>query len=156
MISNGDYIECFSDLESAYTLSERSKESIEKYVCSLYGKSKLKTVDETRSAIFWENNKIIELCLLPPCFRNFKFHLERSNYVAYIFKHADQLIMDLQSSLLHGWHDGKFQWTDEYFPTDITDALLNAEKSSENDELDDLSGYVDENDDADVCLEDFN
>ena len=64
--------------------------------------------------------------------------------------------MDLQSSSLQGWHDGMVQWTDEYFPTDITDALLNAEKSSENDELDDLSGDVDENDDADVCLEDFN
>ena len=64
--------------------------------------------------------------------------------------------MDLQPSSLHGWQDSKIQWTDEYFPTDISDVLLNAEKSPENDDIDDLSGDVDENDDADVYLEDFN
>ena len=59
------------------------KRSAEAYVCALYGKMKLQSVNEARSAIFWEkynkNKTVIELSLLPPCQANLVFHLQRAN-----------------------------------------------------------------------------
>ena len=101
MCKNKDFIAAFSALGSTYSVEAEATEIIEKYVCDLYGKVKLRKVNEARSLIFWERyNKeknIVELCVLPPCFGNLELHLKRSNYVAYIFRYANRLQLDLES-----------------------------------------------------------
>ena len=74
----------------------------------------------------------------------------RANYVAYIFRHAGQLQMDLESPDGHGWNaDGNVVWGDICYPQEI-DALL-AATDSENSSFSDDQEY--END-LDVEIED--
>jgi hypothetical protein len=77
----------------------------------------------------------------------------RANYVAYIFWHADQLLVELESPDEHGWHgDGNVVSSDICYPEEI-DVLLagtESEKSSSYDndyeydldvEIEDTSGF---------------
>ena len=160
VLSNKKYIHCFSELGLEQKIGESTRETLESFICSLYGRPKIRHVNEARSSLFWskyrENNKIIELCLLPPCRKNLDLHLERSNYIAYLYKNSDKLVMDIECPTLHGRGDnGSIKWVEENFPGDITEILLRAEKSVEEDELDHQSEDVDESDDADICLVDF-
>lgn len=44
-------------------------------------KAKFKLSKQSKASIFWkhyEEQKNAELCLLPPCYRNFEFHLRIS------------------------------------------------------------------------------
>ena len=70
---------------------------------------------------------IIELCLLPPCYKNFEFHIKRSNYIAYVFKHAHLLIMDIERPSLHGWNGSNVLWSENTYPQDIAELLIEAE-----------------------------
>ena len=160
MCKNPDFIPAFSTLGSTYSVNSELTESIEKYVCTLYGRAKLGKVNETRSSIFWDKynkeKKIIDLCMLPPCFSNLEWHIKRSNYVTYLFRYADRLQLHLDPPSLHGWDDTSVRWMDEYFPNDIHSVLIAAnEEEDEHDDDDDL--YVDDmdEDDADVELEEF-
>ena len=112
-------------------------QSIEKYVCALYGRSKLHSVNEDRSSIFWDkyskDKKVVELCMLPPCFGNLELHLKRSNYVAYIFRHANRLQLNLDQPSLHGWSETPFRWMDEYFPNDSHAVLITANEEESED-----------------------
>lgn len=46
---------------------------------------------------------MVELCFLPPCYKNLYLHLKRSIYIACKFKYADLLEMDIEPPSLHGW-----------------------------------------------------
>ena len=86
-------------------------------------------------------------------------HLERSKYVAYIFQHANQLNLDLDLPIHHGWSGISVKWVEEYFPSDIQNVLLAAndledEEENEVDEDDD-DEEIQKGDDADVELQDF-
>ena len=157
MIAKANFIDAFSKLGSTYHIDDKVHQVVEQYVCSLYGKGKLKSVNEVRSSIFWDKyskkKKIVELCLLPPCYENLTLHLKRSNYIAYIFRHAHCLIMDLESSLDHGWVNGGVQWTSNYFPSHNSDVLLQSNEDDDNDELTEEDAI---DDDDDIAIEDFN
>ena len=133
-------------------------QGIEKYRCALCSRSKLHSVNEARSSIFWDKHnkdkKIVELCMLPPCFGNLELHLKRSHYVAYIFQHANRLQLNLDQACLHGWSKISVQWMDEYFPNDIHAALITAYEEEGKDKQEE-GDDIEEKDDADVELEDF-
>ena len=87
---NKDFMKFFSKLGSAGDITNELLSSAEEYVCALYGKPKIKIVNEARAKIFWDkykkSKKVTELCLLPPCQNNLRYHLQRSNYVASLLR----------------------------------------------------------------------
>ena len=83
-----------------------------------------------------------------------KLHIVRSNYVAYIFRHASELCMNLEPPSLHGWMGTAVQWTNKHFPTDIHSVLVTANERGEEEEL--ISDNdIDEEDNLDIDFEDF-
>ena len=73
-----------------------------------------------------------------------RYHILRANYVAYLFRHADQLMLGLESAEKHGWDaNGNVVWSESCYPDDISDLLQHEEtddsaSSSENDYEDDM------------------
>ena len=116
MCKKADYIAAFSLLGSTYLVDTEVTQGIEKYVCALYNRSKLHSANEARSSIFWDkynkDKKIVGLCMLLPCFGNLELHLKRSNYVTYIFRHANRLQLNLDQPSLHGWVETSVRWMD--------------------------------------------
>ena len=59
--------------------------------------------------MFWQrydkDGTITELSLMPPCQKNLAFHCKRANYIAYMYKHADELILEMESPEKHGLRD---------------------------------------------------
>ena len=92
--------------------------------------------------------------MLPPCFGNLELHLERSNYVAYIFRHANRLQLNLGQPSLHGWGKTSVRWMDEYFPNDIHVVLITANEK-EGEEVREEGDDIEEEDDFDVELDNF-
>ena len=81
------------------------------------------------------------------CKNNLKYHIARSNYVAYIFRHANQLVLDIEKAENHGWNEeGKVCWSDECYPEEVSDFLLEKEHGG----VDSLS----DNDDSESYFED--
>ena len=158
MCMRDEFITAHSTLGVGYQISDDVMNTIEKYVCALYGRVKLAKVNEARSSIFWDkynkDKKIVDLCMLPPCLSNLKLHIVRSNYVAYIFRHASDLQLNLEPASLHGWNGTEVQWAEEYFPSNIQSVLVIANENVEEEESneDDVAG---EGDDLDVELQDF-
>ena len=105
---NNAFVELFSSLGTEVTVSEELVRRLEWFVRSLYGYPRIQSVNEARRKVFWDRfhkeNKIIDLSLMPPCSSNLRYHIMRANYVAYIFRHAGQLQMDLESPDGHGWN----------------------------------------------------
>ena len=105
---------------------------LERFVCFLYGHPRQESVNEARRKVFWQkfnkDEKIIDLSLMPPCESNLHHHIMRSNYVAYLFRRADRLMMHLEKSDRHGWDtEGKVVWSDICYPDDINELLLDEE-----------------------------
>ena len=156
MCMREEFLFALSMLGEEYAIENAVFELIEKYVCALYGRIKLGSVNEARSSLFWDkynkDKKIVDLCMLPPCQKNLRHHIIRSNYVAYMFRHANNLHLNLEASSLHGWSGTSITWTEEHFPSDIHTVLLSAnEQEDEEDQFDDL----DDCDDCDVDIEYF-
>ena len=144
----------------------------EEYVCALYGKPKLKSVNDARCEIFWDRyekkKKIVELCMLPPCSANLRFHLKRSNYVAKIMR-STSLKTSADDYANHGWTEtGEPVWASEYIPENIKDILsessandndedkelLEDEENEDKDEDDALENEQNEDEDEDIELAD--
>ena len=49
-----DYVAAFSSLGRTYLVDTEVTQGIENFVCALYGRSKLHSVNEARSSIFWD------------------------------------------------------------------------------------------------------
>ena len=97
---------------------------LEKYICSLYGQGRLSSVNEARLKIFLQKYKPanedsplekiqgIDAGMLPPCKNVLMLKFARSNYVAYLWKHAYMRdpLKDI-SPTEHGWKEenGIFQ-----------------------------------------------
>ena len=87
---------------------------------------------------------------MPLCKSNIHYHIMRANYAAYLFRQADHLMMHLESPERYGSDaDGKVVWSDNCYPDDINEFLLdeeNGEISSDDDEYED---------DMDIEIDDF-
>ena len=109
MLKQDRFINLFANLGNRISLDEDTLKEIELYVCALYGYRRLCSVNDVRKKIFWKyyegKNRIVELCFLPPCQINLRYHSQRSNYVAYMSKHASHMILSLDCPSLHGWNE---------------------------------------------------
>jgi hypothetical protein len=153
-------LELFSCFGETYNLDQNQKDDIETFVCALYGKPKLKNVNESRAAIFWgkcnQSKKIADLSMLPPCQGNLVLHLKRANYVAYNMLHSCELRPIKEDYSHHGWtEDGR---PESLLPDDIENVLMEQE-GTQND-ADDESDLDDDEEihefrDDDISLEDF-
>jgi hypothetical protein len=115
-------------------------EDLEKFVCVLYGHPKESSVNKVRTMLFtktfYNEQKPIDLCNLPPCFENLHLHCRRSNYVSDIYQWSGELMMNLVDPTQHGWNEnGDSVWSPKSFPDDLAELLLNYDDTNE-DELD--------------------
>ena len=80
-------------------------------------------------------------------------YIIRSNYVAYIFRHANQLVLDIEKAENHGWdEEGKVCWSDECYPEEVSYFLLEKEHGGEDSlsDNDDSKSYFEDDIDDDV------
>ena len=109
MLKQDCFINLFANLGDNISLDEDTFKEIELYVCKLYGYPRLSSVIEVRKKIFWkyydDKNRIVELCFLPPCQMNLRYHSQRSNYVDYMSKHANHIMLSLERPYLDGWKE---------------------------------------------------
>ena len=119
-----DFVDVFSKLGVFNAVTPDMEEQLEKFVCILYGYPKLSSVNKVRIAMFMQkfqkDQKTTDLCNLPPCSANLKYHATKSNYVANIYERANRLNMCLDNHREHGWDEnGNVVWSDDYFPNDV-------------------------------------
>ena len=146
-----EFLQLFNKLGLEFRVNQQLFDGLEKLVCFLYGFPKKSTVNDVRKSIFWtkfdKEKKMVDLNVLPPCKKNLKYHIIQSNYVAYIFRHANQLVLDIEKAENHRWdEEGKICWSDECYPEEVSDFLLEKEHGGE----DSLS----DNDDSESYFED--
>ena len=103
---------------------------------------------------FYKEKKVVDLNVLPPCKNNLKYHIIRSNYVAYIFRHANQLVLDAEKAENHGWGEGKVCRSDECYPEEVSDFLLDKEHGGEDSLGDNVYIESDFEEDIDDDVED--
>ena len=96
-------------------------------------------------------NKIADLSSLPPCQEVLRYHCQRANYVAYIWRNSFQLTIQLEDVENHGWfQSGDIFWFNVAFPDDIEDMLCLDIEDDENDsECEEFYGNEVESEDSD-------
>ena len=98
--------EVFASLGCFWNLQDNVFNGLEEYVCYLYGFRK-KDINHVRHELFQrrysDNNKIIDLSLLPPCQSTLKLHALKANLVAKIWKSADETNVDIPDVALEVW-----------------------------------------------------
>ena len=124
---------------------------MERYVCQLYG-GKGDDVNSLRSEIFWrtlkKKNRVIDLLHLPPCKASLKLHTRRSNYIAKIWRQAENDMIVYEHPLNHGWNSNySLQWVNELYPTDVGSPLTSDEIMYESDYETDSEDEIEEIDD---------
>ena len=72
-----------------------------KYVCKLYGLSDT-TVNRVRFKIvekkYQNDNKIVDISLLPPYCSTLRLHILRANTIAYLWKQSQNAIIDITTN----------------------------------------------------------
>jgi hypothetical protein len=157
-------MEVFSQIGTELAITQQLSEQLEKFVCFLYGFPKHGVVNNVRKAIFWDKmkkkKKVVDLCLLPPRHDNLQYHIMRSNYVAYIFRTAGELFVDVDDPANHRWDEkGNVVWSNVSYPQDISELLLvkhgNVDSENDNPDNDDSGDTLVFEDDLDDDLEDI-
>ena len=104
--------------------------TIEKFVCALYGKLHMNSVDDVRFAFFQqyyapkklnyplEKIKGVNSNSMPLCSSTVLNKIRRANYVAYIWKNADLPRPCTTSTAGHGWDIINGQCTIKWFDCD--------------------------------------
>ena len=147
------FLQTFARLGENLTTSESLINSLEEFVCLLYGSSRYKKVNDLRFHLFRmkyeNNNKIIDLSLLPPCRDVLVLHIMRAAYVANVWRNSDVGCQQLQLIEYNGWNrSGEIRWieVEKAFPTDI--ASLLATEVVEDEEF----AQIDEDSEDEECL----
>ena len=147
MLKNEQFINAFSSLGTEWSVDDETREDLELFVCQLYS-SKEKKINDARFELFTKKQKkdqLTDLSLLPPCQKSLFFHIERSNYVAKIWKSTPVAMVQIPPPNQHGWYDDcTIQWIAEMYPDNITSLL-----QTQNDEIEiygEDDGYDDQDD----------
>ena len=124
ILKNPQFIQVFGNLGNF------NFENLEKYVCSLYGYLKQSYVNKVRTLLFirrfYHEHKPIDLCSIPLSSQSLHLHSKRSNYVSASYQRTDQLIMDMENTVHHGWNEhGDSIWSLKSYPDDVAELLLN-------------------------------
>ena len=80
-----------------------------------------------------ETKKIADLSLLPSCNSSLMKHIQRSNYVASLWRQANLPLISIGNASDHGWKNELTpEWTDEPYPADIAELLIESDDNSES------------------------
>lgn len=103
MKTDEEWLAAFAVLGATLQMSSSVIESLETYVCHIYGEKQSKVLDDARYMVFSGKKKFPDPHKLPPTSDAFKLHLKRSNYQAHEWRQA--LICDrtLTNPEGHGW-----------------------------------------------------
>jgi len=162
---------------SAVDLSSDVENSLEQFVCAMYGYPRSRNTGDVRYHMFQSRYGLqlsqllpsssttgMDLSLLPPALGSLRCHCKRANYQAYIWTHAHISNPQLPSPIGCGWKlstDNKLEidWNDDLImPQDLIDVLvdhtveenteLEEEQScEENDVFDNIIDFIYENED---------
>ena len=125
----------FSRLGEDWQLSDELFSKVEEFVCYLYG-SRLKDINLLRFNMYTKKyikeNKIIDMCSLPPCRSVLKLHSMRANFVAAIWKRSISPNVEPPEISESGWlPDGSVRWINDAYPRDIEDIFFDDEYDGE-------------------------
>ena len=128
---NEKFVSTFTALGSDWNLEESVIEDLEEFVCLLYGRCQ-KEVNSVRTFLFetkyLNQNKTIDISLLPPCQASLRPRILRSNVVARIWKLSDEAQTQLPDLSQHGWTtNNAIKCIDKAFPDELNDLLLSEE-----------------------------
>ena len=129
---NETFISTFTALGSDWNLTEVVINDLEEFVCILYG-YRQKEVNNVRNALFEakyiNQNKAIDMSLLPPCQASLRLHTLRSNVVARIWKLSGERQIQMPDLSQHCWTiDNQIKWIEKAFPDEVEELLLNEEE----------------------------
>ena len=98
--------------------------SLEEFVCYLFGSRRLKKINLLRFHLLQKSYKqkeeITDLALLPPCQETLRLHCLRSCYVAKIWKSADICSLEAPPVQNYRWDENAdILWTEKSFPDDL-------------------------------------
>ena len=127
----------FTQLGSSWDLSDDTYDGLQSFVIKLYGTKKVKTVDEARYKIFkkkYDNEeKTVDMSMLPPCESVLRLHCERANYLAAIWRRANISQPLFPDAVHYGWNtDKSILWVNDIFPEEIETILLDARYDPED------------------------
>ena len=139
--------EAFSQLGSSWELSDDTFNVLQSFVVRLYGIRKNINVNEARYKIFsrkLENEeKTIDMSVLPPCESVLRLHCERANYLAAIWKNATTSQPEFPDTVHHGWNtDKSITWVVAIFPDEVESILL--DNRYDPDDVNDAHGESDD------------
>ena len=114
MKRNERFKHLFTELEEAWQVEEELLISIEEFTCALYGKERIKNVNELRFFLLQskcgkddgtlDKSSSFDLSALPPCKDTLREHLHRVNYQVGIWKRAHIAEPDIPNPVDgHGW-----------------------------------------------------
>ena len=127
----------FTQLGSSWDLSDDTYDGLQSFVIKLYRTKKVKTVDEARYKIFkkkYDNEeKSVDMSVLPPCESVLRLHCERANYLAAIWRRANISQPLFPDAVHYGWNtDKSILWVNDIFPEEIESILLDARYDPED------------------------
>ena len=104
-------MQTFSNPGRTSELCKELNKEIEKFICAISGYTPLRSVDQVRKEIFVrkfeQEGKATDLSLLLPRASNLNLHTKRANYIARIYKQANNLMMNLFYTMHIGKNIGK-------------------------------------------------
>ena len=120
---NPEFLMAFSEIGLQMRAPESLVNSLERFVCWLYGEKHLTSVNKLRKKMFWKNysqeNRITDLSLLPPCQSSLLLHIQRANYVARIWRQDLTPVIEIENPKHHRWQeDLTEEWVTVPFPED--------------------------------------
>ena len=157
------FCEAFAQLGEKDSVNEDVVLSVEAFVCTMYGKTKMKNVDEVRHAMFQQHYapkndkdplqkiKGINPSSMPPCHQVLMNKIKRANYVAALWKSATKQTPSTFSPNGNGWElkDGSYhiKWHDgDQLPHSICDMLQNDEEADDDDDDTEVTNVYDSDD----------
>ena len=140
MRNNPRYFKVFSDLGNTWVPSANLQSDLETFVCLLFGSKRIKKVNDLRHHLYkkkfeGQEEKVIDLSLLPPCSDSLQLHIFRSAYVARRWRLSIQSNFEEPDKKHHGWNDdGRIQWVRKAFPSDVELLLVDEAEERNNSE----------------------
>ena len=147
MENNSLFKAAFAQLGSSWDLSDDTYNTLQSFVIKLYGTKKVATVDEARYNIFkkkYDNEeKTVDMSVLPPCESVLRLHCERANYLACIWKRAIRSQPMFPDAVHYGWNSDKsIMWVNDIFPDEVESILVDSRYDPE-----DVNDAIGESDD---------
>ena len=160
------FVDAFAKLGEQLIISEDLVHQLEQFVCTMYNKPILESVNKARLVIFEEsfapkkdNEPLTKIkgtdpSHLPPCHEVLLQKICRTNYVSYIWKHAVIGISDIPSAENFGWllENGSYtmKWYDgRQVPENVCIAINAHDLEEEEDDPE----YDSSSDESDVDFE---